>query len=432
MSGDAADYTNLSSSGQHAALAPFAGREAARAYLYQRLTDTQHRHGITIVGARGSGKSALLANFDSFFDEAFISVMLPLKAMTQLDEVTLLVEMTRRAALPMVQRQFSLERIPPAPESDTTLRAWFEDDYLPIVSAIIRPHRRLVFLLDDVDVLIDAIADQQLPQDFINFLQRMLAQFEQLQLVVTIDTSREAELDKLSPLVNPTDTFRLGHLTAEATAKLLRLREGEEAAYKITDEAIRMVYAATGGEPQITQRMNAKLYECYRNGRFTLTADDVRAITPHVYAAHEADFRHSWEQMSRNEHLVLVALTSLIYDNPLKAVTDDAIADWLIESDYLLDRTAVKAALRSLEYREVVHNDNGLKITASLMQKWLMENAQVKEAAAPQHDTLLMNSRWMLPAIILVVLLVIALILVITGSDASPVNDAAPTVTLAP
>ena len=172
---------------------------------------------------------------------------------------------------------------------------------------------------------------------------------------------------------------RLWALTEDEHALLLRIPDE----YGVTDEAVEVAYRATGGDPLLAQRLGYVLYEM---GRDSITADAVREILPDVVAAHHEAFRAAWSNLTLNERLVLTALSGLIYQEPLKAVTPERLNRWLASHGYPLDSTATRAALRGVEYAGLIRGaGDGVTVSAGILQTWLLQHAQL-DAESPDSD----------------------------------------------
>jgi hypothetical protein len=411
--------------------APFAGRQKAFEFLYQQLTDPAGTETSLIIGRRDSGKTALLDHFYRFFDESFLDVMIPLKGQAFASEADWLNRFVDGAARELAERNYTLSRLPEFEGAPSAMRGWFTETYLPEILNIIRRHRRLVFLLDDADVLLKAIHDGKLPDDTISFLHGLVGANPQLGLVLTLDSQYESDIAQLSPLVTLEDIFRLANLSEDETVWLLTEPAAEH--YKLPPEVAAAIYKATGGQPRLVQRFGFELFKLWeaRPSRPPFTTDDVKQVTPTVYAQSEADLREAWSAATRNERLVLTAISSLIYADPLGKITPAGIESWLVETDYPMDSTGINAAIRGLEYREMVEpSPDGIRLTAGMMQTWLLENGRLNERGG-RADSRRPALRWL--GLAGIVILVLALVLIATqGGTPTPANNpiAEPTVTL--
>jgi hypothetical protein len=410
--------------------APFAGRQKAFEFLYQQLTNPAGTEASLIIGRRDSGKTALLEHFSRFFDESFLGVVIPLKAQMLTSELDWLRLFVDGAARELSERNYTLSRLPEFEGAANEMRVWFAETYLPEVVSIIRRHRRLVFLLDDTDMLLKAIQGDKLPDDSITFLHGLVQSYPQLGLILTLDSQYEADIAQLSPLITLEDIFRLANLSQDETIWLLT--EPANGQFTLTSEGATAIHKATGGQPRFLQRYGYELFRLWeaRPNHPPFTPDDVKQVTAAVYAQSEADLRAAWSAATRNERLVLTAISSLIYADPLGKITPAAIEAWLVETDYPMDGTAINAAIRGLEYREMVESTaDGIRLTAGLMQRWLLENGRLNEGTA-RPEMRRPALRWLALAGIAILMLILALIASQGGGPTTGDATVEPTVTM--
>lgn len=410
---------------------PFAGRERALARLHQHLIDPHNRYALVFLGQQHSGKTTLLLRFRETVGEG---VYISLRVTPFADEATLLRMLYGEARIVLLEAGFNPERVPALPEDATNLREWLKETALPRLHQGLRGGRHLVFLLDDADHLIDALDSGRLPADTPVYLQSLL--HPRIDIVLTLDTDTEDRLHRLTPLVNPPDAYRLHYLDRE---EVQALYAGPD--LQIVQTLAENVYYLTGGHPALTQRLRDLLWE--RTGSRVIALDDLQAVTPEIYTESAVFYLELWQGLSLNERLVLTALAGLFYTDPLKSVTPEQLEAWLVETDFRLDLTAIHAAVRSLEYREMVsHQGEGIVLNAQLLQKWLLENARLdpaptitsrSEVFAPIPAPLSLDQHRVLwiaigAAVLLFVLVVLAVVL--NSAPITPGLEIIPTVTL--
>src|SRR6185369_13561566 len=204
--------------------------------------------------------------------------------------------------------------------------------------------------------------------------------------------------------------------------------------YRVNDEAATAVFDATAGQPRLVQRFGAALYDHHQvtdTPRTILTLEDVKTVTPIVQQQSESDFQKIWDETGRNERLILTAMTRLMYADPLTPVTVNAISEWLIESDYPLDLTTINAAIRGLEYDELIENSkNNIGLRSSLMQVWLLQHAEL-QTAATTAVALPSRRRGLLAAAVVLALIILALVFVVNQQpSANPSSGSTPQPTL--
>lgn len=399
---------------------PFAGRKQAYARLYQQLIDPQQ--AVAYIGRKRSGKTALLRNFNGVFEEHFIGVYLALEDAPLHDEDAWLRGLYQAAFNAIMMTGINTERLPDIPASCENWRDWLHQSALPEVFRVIRPHRRLVYLLDNAGLLIEAVETKKLPKDNPAYLKQLI--HPQLGFALALDVRYEDKLDLLKPLINPAEVYRLPNLSQAEIADLF---------YGAPEAVIGAIHRATGGHPELVHGFGVQLWG--RGAYAHLTENDVKMATPVVAASADPLFRQMWQSLQRNERLVLTAVSSLLYSDPLRSIEPEKIETWLVETDYPMDLTTVYSALRSLEYDEILVNQRGgVTIPAGLLQKWLLENARLEPTAHSsgleirgQHRTL-----WIAVAAA-VVLFAVLLLAIMSMQSPAPTDDRQPpTVTLAP
>lgn len=401
----------------------FVGREKSLALIHNHITRPDHHRALALIGRAGMGKTTLLRHFDSMFDPSLVwGLYVPLgetPLTTEANWLRVLFECMLEAA---VTHGFSRERLPVIPSGSVDWRAWLKETGLPELFHVVRAARRVVILIDDAGVLLDKIARGAFPADHPAYLQSLIQ--PQLDIILTLNDPDEMRLSALAPLVDAAEAFRLVALTREAVGAGLSAIHGGEVADTLIDAA----YSTTGGHPLLLQRLLAQLTP-------PITPESIKAAAQTVYTQSGALFRDMWQNLTANEQIVLTAISKILYEDPLAALSPDRLAQWLLDSNDPLDVTTVSAALRGLEYAEIVsHAGGGFTVRAALMQRWLIENARLTAptvSAAPTGEQ--RRALFALIAVALVVLLVIALALTFSGLPAPTPPDAilSPTVTLA-
>lgn len=365
-------------------LAPFAGRQKAFEHLYQRLTDPTSAGVSTILGRRDIGKTALLRHFSAYFDESFVPVYLPLKNQNVRSEGDWLNIVALNMMQALSNKDFSMNKLPRQNAEDADMRRWMANEYLPETFDLIKG-RRLVWLLDDTGSLIQWTKAGKLPTDHFGYLDGLVKQYRNLGIIMAMDSRYEMLIPSMSPLVSVTDVYRLANLTEDETRALIQQPIQNE--FRVNDEAATSIFNATGGQPRLAQRFGAALYDYHQvtdTPRTILTAEDVKNVTNTVQQQSAADFQKTWDETAQNERLILTGITRLMYDDPLTPVTVSALSNWLVESDFPLDLTAINAAIRSLEYDEQIENGKGgIHLRSSLMQTWLLQHAELQSATKP-------------------------------------------------
>lgn len=393
----------------------FAGRDAIFARMQQRIFDQPYRQAIAFIGQDGVGKSALLRQFTHSFHDPILSLYFPLPALEWTTEENWLRLLRDAINQLLVDHNYSMNRVPDltAPEEDgeEIPPQWFREEYLPQVLRILRSHRRLVWLFDDAEILW-----QKLPPEHLTYLHDLLAEQEQLAIVLTLNSRHEEDISKLQPLLNPLHVERLHPLTQPEVETFFR-----QVAPALSEEQIQQVWQECAGFPTLVQRYAVQMTQ---HGKSLSAAGNV------VYEASVEEFRSHWQQLTQDERFVLTACASLLYDDPTQPITAERIERWLVETDFPLDSITIHAALRGLDYRHLVQQraEGHLEIVGKLFQRWLMEHARLGESADGAGE---LNLSWRIIVLVaILVILVLAAVAVLPPIVSAPA--AVPTVTLSP
>lgn len=410
---------------------PFGGRAQALVRLHQHGVRPAQSPALTFIGRARIGKTALLRRLPHILDPAVtIGLYFDLAEADLRDEARWLARLYTTAFEAALALGFSAERLPALPHplpGAPALREWLTTEGYPGLLHVIRPHRRLICLLDNAGALIDALTDDAptLPDDHPAYLASLTG--AQFGWVLTVALDDEGRLDALAPLVNPADLIRLTALTPGEVGELFS---------GAPDSAISALVSATGGEPELLrafwQVLDVGSSPAERLP--ALTASAVKAATPRVYAQCEPFLRARWMALTPNERLALTALASLLYDDPLKPIPPDRIEAWLTDSDYPADRTTIHVALRGLEYAELTESQaGGVRVRSGLQKAWLIEHARLPAPRAGGGLSLRDLPRRVQVALVVGLVALVLLALAVGLSPAPVITDdpqPAPTVSL--
>lgn len=409
---------------------PFAGRANAIARIRQHIADPVGTPVPAFIGRDGIGKTALLRQFAGMPTDGHIGVYLPLKDIRPDDEIAWLDALYSHTEATLSAYDFipTLAQKRPTGADGATLKAWFRDEFLTAAFRVIHRGRRLVFLLDDAEVLVETMMRDTLAEDYFAYLDDL--RHPQCAVVLTLSITYENRLELFNTITTPDQFQRLGNLDAAETADALR-----QSGTAYDEAAISAIYKATGGEPSLVAAYIAALA-----AGGAVNAKDVKAVTAAIYDGHKAAFHAIWADLTLDERLVLTAISSLIYADPLRPVAAGDIEAWLVRTDYTLDLTAIHAAIRGLDYRQLVGGNAAQKLTVrpGLLQTWMLENARleasdsgVSSGGAVAGGAVRGNRPLTVLAVLVVLLALAAAFFILTGTPSAPTPESAiPTATL--
>jgi hypothetical protein len=422
--------------------AMFFGRDDVFAFIRQNLITGRRAQAMAIIGQRGMGKTSVLMQIVHHVEARYLIAYIDL-ADVRFDEVGgLFAAMADAARQALETAGLSTYRLPPLPtDPEVDFLKWFSETYLDVTLSAVRGGRRLVFLFDETSRLLDAIDRRDVSEDFHTTLSELLARDDRMDIIFAVDAEDEHRLETFSPLSDPLLHRRLGPL--DDTAAKALTRQPSAPFYELEGEATEGVLTMTGGQPYLLHVVNGLLWERAQSrrqrekviGKGTVTLDDVHAVLRQ--ATDEADpvLRMSWVRSTHNERRALSALTALTNANYGLPVRIEDARLWLLrESDELLDETALAAALRRLEYREVLRSSEAgtYTFTSGLQHQWLVLNGDAQPVSAVSTSARPPVRRMVIPVTLLLSVAVL-LALILGRLVATPVSGAqsSPTVTLA-
>lgn len=365
---------------------PYAGRDEALARIHTQRTNAPHEP-LVVIGRNHIGKTAFLHQLVNTASHHSIGVFISLADFTLDDEDQLWVMTSQIILDTLAWYQIIIPELP----SDESARVWFVPIFLPTVIKALRG-RDLFLLWDDAHQLLN----ENLPDDLFETLRGLCS--PSIQMIFAFDIAYEDQIGQFMPFIKPKHQLRLGNLSlAGCEAVLGQYQSGLGA------EMVKAIYEATGGLPHLLHHYGAEL------GQYA----DIKTLNNAVYERVKGDYLAIWTSRSADEKLVLTAIADLFYDDPLRPITNAHIATWSTKSDYLLDETAINAALRGLVYDELVLLENHhIRVNGDLWRKWLLEHARISGDKSNKRKTVPVS---LIISTLVVVIIAVLLILSIFG-----------------
>jgi hypothetical protein len=394
--------------------AHFFGRDEISAFFRQHLVGAPHEHALVVIGQRGMGKSSALHQLRFLVDDRYRLCVIDVAALDPLNGETLVAALMDAVCRTLEQAEASTYRVPDGPDPDKAaapgfdLLDWFLTDYLEIALAALR-QRFLVLAFDDAHLLLDAAEQGALPADLTDRLAAALADQDRLDIVCALDAAYEDRALAIDMLSDPALYVRLKPLSPDDAEWLIWVPFGDMAA--IDDDAVARIKALAGGHPFLLHSVCRLLYRRSegRGHAGPITVHDLEAIHPAVLAQAEDVLRPLWDSTTQNEQLALTALVQLDASDPAVGHTFDAVLAWIDGTNYVLNKTRLAAALRSLDYKALVQTDGELyRVPAGLIADWVRDHTTIQHE--PATRAALDRSRLVpIVGVIVVILLVAAL-----------------------
>ena len=349
---------------------PFVGREDIFAKIHQHVVDAQSPRALTILGGHGMGKTALLQHWLNSMDDLTIGIYIPLKSTPVQTETALWLQLMERIHQVMATRTYMEGRLPsPNAEilhDELLFWAWFQDRFIVTLLRIIRPHRRLVWLFDDFHLLEDHLPAEQ-AQIFADHLSELLNLSGQLLMATTLPLSQEELLVKYRTIVQESAAaIRLPYFTqAEVRQCIVAFLPNAP----VDEPTVNTLHTLTGGHPWLL----TDYLRDVRNAQSTPPFKDIQATMKALQTQHDAFFQQIWHTLNDHEHTILHAIADLHNQQDETVIHFSVLEKWLLESDLALERTMVRATIRSLEYQQVItQTSGGYWMVVRLFQAWII------------------------------------------------------------
>jgi hypothetical protein len=329
----------------------FFGRDDVFAFIQENLA-AAHQNNLVLIGQRRTGKTSLLKQLPARLGDGVVPVYLDGQSLA-LDPglPNFFFSLATEIAFALDDRGFTvpapeLEQFTPSPAQT------FERGFLAEVRAALGD-RHLLLLLDEFEELEAAARRGHLEVSAFGFLRHLIQHGERLS-VIFCGTHRMEELaaDYWSVLFNISLYRHVGFLSQ---SEALRLIQEPVAGYgmRYDDLALDKMWRVTAGHPYFLQLLCHSLVNQHNKAqRSYITVADVNAALDEILASGEAHFVYLWTESTREERLVLTALSRMM---PLTGQAQAAqVADYLAERGIRMERRAVSDALHHLVLRDIL------------------------------------------------------------------------------
>jgi len=283
-------------------------------------------NSLVLFGQRGIGKTTLLLQLGRTLPaDTFLPVYFDLygRASSTLGQV--LVDLTNA-----VTEQAGLEQYDPEAFDDRGL--FFSRTFLPQVYAALGQNRRLVFLLDEFDVL-DEATEEELPamaaaKSLFRFMRRVMTQDSRPAFVFAIGR----RIDDLA--LDFTATFKASLvrevwvLDRESAEAIVRQAEspgqpGRNGALRFTNQAVDRILSLTSCHPYLTQLLCQQIWERAYTGTTAapprIDVPQVEAAVPDAIETGDQALLHLWDGLSLAEKIYAATLAGDIGEGEIIA-----------------------------------------------------------------------------------------------------------------
>jgi tetratricopeptide (TPR) repeat protein len=358
----------------------FFGRQDTLEWVTRELRNPA-TNALVLFGQRRIGKTTLLLQLQcNLPDDAFLPVYFDLQ-----DQATRPLGQVLADLADTVAEQADLES--PSPRVFDDQGRFFRRTFLQgLYSVALRKSRRLVFLLDEFDVL-DQAAEAELPETaaakaLFPFLRRVMTE-DPLPAFVFIVGRRAEDLS-----LDFTSTFKaslvreIWVLDRESAEALVRQAETNDT-LRFTDQAVARVLSLTSGHPYLTQLLCQRVWERAYIGNPTtppcIDLPEVEGTVPDALKTGDQALAWLWNGLGPAEKIYASALAEAADEG--QTISEDWVIQVLTAHAARLRTREVELAPRDLVNRRVLEviGEREYRFAVELFCRWVRQNKPLQD-----------------------------------------------------
>ncbi|MFH1567631.1 MAG: PEGA domain-containing protein [Gemmatimonadota bacterium] len=365
----------------------FYGREDDFAFVHRRLVAEKEGIILLFVGGRRSGKTSILYQIlGGRLGPEFLPVFVDMQAFLGLtgdgDFLGRLARVTIEGA--------GDERLTPEYYDFAAGNPLLAFDRLLDDVAQVFPGRRLLFLVDEAELLRNHVRDGVIGQAVLTYLSSILESRGVSFCFTGSQGLASGEETEWRRLLGKGDIRDITFLSKRDTLRLAQ--EPLEEAVEYGEGVLDAVYTLTFGQPFYAQVLYTNIVD-YLNGmqRYRFEMADLDEVVRTLVANPPPHLVYDWEQFSDQQQLVL-SLLSEATQKAHQPVPVDALVDRIRESNYPIDLSAetMHQVLDGLDERKVIDRDEGggYHFLVDLIRLWIRRHRSIwrlVEEAGPAH-----------------------------------------------
>jgi tetratricopeptide (TPR) repeat protein len=338
----------------------FVGREDVLQEVHQVLQN-QHQGAIVLYGQRRIGKTSILRELEA--------------QLAQAGYLPIFFDLQDKGKLPLTQvNQELANKISDKlnTQSKRALGEIFSDWQSP---------KTLVILFDEFEAFAgNEFEERQASDTFFRYWQDILAQVDKAKLNFVFTVGRKVEdlNDKAISLLKTIPSQKVSLLAQDATFRLIRLSDSENnQTLKWNEEAIKAVWAQTGGHPFMTQIVCYciwnYLYEPNPRRKPTVRLTDINEnLLAKALETGENAFQWLWSGLPDTEKLV----TSILARTGNKPITEQTVEQLLKNNGLRIRQEEQQKATDVLTDWDVIEDVAGdqFRFRVELFRRWIAKN----------------------------------------------------------
>jgi len=358
----------------------FYGRHSTFAWVQENLSGTYQDNVLVLYGERRTGKTSVLYQLQHHLPEIYAFVLIDLQSIAYAlgSTADVLYAMARKSISGLRRHGFDLER-PEREEYAEHPIEQFEQLGELIGRQALALERRAVLIVDEFDLLIEAVEDGQVSPYVFDCIRGLMQHQDGLSFIFT-GANKVSEMlrNPQSILFNTALRRKVSFLAREEAERLIREPVADVLWYD--DLALEKILRATAGHPYFIQYICHEIVNIARHDQknFVTLRDVDRALQTTVQET-TGIIRHAYISLDMEERLALAAM-SRITDDGRPFVGLDDILETLSQDDVTLAKRDAFEIMRHLAERDFV-SERGTEgagrqygFTMEIVRVWLEQN----------------------------------------------------------
>jgi len=403
----------------------FYGREDDFTYVHHRLLAEKEGIILLFVGGRRCGKTSILFQIlDGRLGSGFLPIFIDMQAFSGVSGDA---EFLSRMA------QFTIEGA-----SDERLSPEYYDfgagnpilvfDRLLEDMAQVFPERRLLFLVDEAELLRDRVRDGDLSQAVLTYLASILESRSVSFCFTGSMGLASGEQSEWRRLLGKGDFKEISFLSQRDTLRLAQEPVGDAVEYG--EGVLDAIYALTYGHPFYTQLICTNIVD-HLNGlqRNRLEQDDLDDVVRTIVANPPPQLVYDWDQFTDQQQLVLSLLSETTQEAHRPVPVEDLV-DAIDQNSYPVDLSgeSMHMLLDELDERQVVDrsDDGAYHFLVDLIRLWVRRSRSIWRLVEESEPARPRRGRLVAAAAAVLALVAVGGILVWPSPQPVPPDGAAP------
>ena len=348
----------------------FFGREENFEAVSQRLTAERDGIVMLLVGGRRTGKTSIMYQIlEGRLGDEFLSIFVDLQSIAPLVGDR---EVFDRLA-DLVLEGIKDERLVRDYYDFDAGNPFITFDHLLDDIQQLFPQKRIIFLVDEAEILQTKVANGELSGAVLTYLASILENRKISFCFTGSPGLTDIPGEEWRRLMGKGDYSTISFLSPEDTKRLIQ--KPVEGYVSYADGVVDTIYNLTYGQPFFTQIICTNVVD-YLNGvqRNELQLEDLDEVVRTIIDSPPPQLIYDWDNLSRQEQLTL-ALLSSASSGPGDGITAEQLVDAIRENDYplTLRDDAIHIALESLFDSQWVERDDAgaYYVRVDLFRQWI-------------------------------------------------------------